>query len=139
VSGFSRTVTLALHGHDAIVAHAREAAPNECCGLLLGRDGEIVEAVRARNIAGDPVTRFLIDPIDHFAAIRTARARALDIVGFYHSHPQSAAEPSSRDVAEFDYPDRLYVVVSLRTEPADVRLFRFVSGNFQPVSFVTVA
>ena len=71
--------------------------------------------------------------------MRTARARALEIVGFYHSHPRSAAEPSSRDVAEFDYPDHLYVIVSLRAEPADVRLFRFVSGNFQPVSFVTVA
>jgi proteasome lid subunit RPN8/RPN11 len=132
-------VTFALRGRDAMVAHAREVAPDECCGLLLGRDGEIVEAVRARNIAGDPATRFLIDPIDHFAAIRTARARALDIVGFYHSHPHSAAEPSSRDVAEFDYPDSLYVIVSLRTEPADVHLFRFASGNFQPVSFVTVA
>ena len=136
MSGFSRTVIFARRGHDAIVAHGREAAPDECCGLLLGRGGEIVEAVPARNIAGDPATGFLIDPIDHFAAIRTARARALDIVGFYHSHPHSAAEPSSRDVAEFDYPDSLYVIVSLRTEPADVRLFRFVSGNFQPVSFV---
>jgi len=122
-----------------MVRHARGCAPTECCGLLLGRDGEIVEAVRARNIAGDPLTRFLIDPIDHFTAVRTARARALDIVGFYHSHPLSAAEPSPRDVAEFDYPDHLYVIVSLLTEPADVRLFRFVSRNFQPVSFVTVA
>jgi proteasome lid subunit RPN8/RPN11 len=122
-----------------MVRHARSCAPDECCGLLLGRDDQIVEAVRARNIAGEPATRFLIDPIDHFAAIRIARARGLDIVGFYHSHPQSAAEPSARDEAEFDYPDRLYVIVSLRTGQADVRLFRFVSGNFQPVPFVTVA
>jgi desampylase len=132
-------MTFALCAHDAVVAHARDAAPDECCGLLLGRDGEIVEAVRARNIAADPLTRFLIDPVDHFAAIRAARARALDVVGFYHSHPRSAPEPSSRDVAEFAYPDHLYVIVSLRTEPAELRLFRFASGNFQPVSFVTVA
>jgi len=42
-------------------------------------------------------------------------------------------------VAEFDYPDYLYVIVGLRTEPPDIRLFRFVSGNFQPMSLVTVA
>jgi desampylase len=124
---------------DAIVAHARETAPAECCGLFLGREEEIVEAVRAGNIAADPASRFLIDPIDHFAAIRTARVRSLDIVGFYHSHPRSAAEPSARDLAEFDYPDHLYAIVSLRTEPGEIRLFRFASGNFQPVSFVTVA
>jgi len=122
-----------------MVRHARACAPDEGCGLLLGRDGEIVEAVRARNVAGDPATRFLIDPGDHFAAIRTARARGLAVVGFYHSHPRSAAEPSPRDVAEFDYPDHLYVIVGLRTEPPDIRLFRFVSGNFQPMSLVTVA
>jgi proteasome lid subunit RPN8/RPN11 len=128
-----------LHGHDAVVAHAREAAPEECCGLLLGRDGEIVEAVPARNIAGDPTARFQIDPVDHFRAIRTARARSLEVVGFYHSHPRSAAEPSARDLAEFDHSGHLYAIVSLRTEPAEVRLFRFASGNFQPVAFVTVA
>jgi proteasome lid subunit RPN8/RPN11 len=122
-----------------MVRHARTCAPDECCGLLLGRDGEIVEAVRARNVAADPARRFLIDPVDHFAAIRTARAQSLDIVGFYHSHPRSAAEPSARDLAEFDCPDHFYAIVSLQTEPADVRLFRFASGNFQPVAFVTVA
>jgi proteasome lid subunit RPN8/RPN11 len=122
-----------------MIRHARTCAPDECCGLLLGRDGEIVEVVRARNIAGDPTARFQIDPVDHFRAIRTARARSLDIVGFYHSHPRSAAEPSARDLAEFDYPGHLYAIVGLRTEPAEVHLFRFVSGNFQPVSFVTVA
>src|ERR1700733_5838758 len=96
------------------VAHAHEAAPNECCGMLLGRGGEIVAAVRARNIAGDPASRFLITPADHFAARRGARGRGLEVVRFCHSHPRSAAEPSARDIAEFSYPDHLYVIVSLR-------------------------
>jgi proteasome lid subunit RPN8/RPN11 len=125
-------------GLRTIIDHARDAAPDECCGLLLGRKDEIVEAIRARNIAADPATRFVIDPTDHFGAIRTARARSLQIVGFYHSHPRSAPAPSLRDLAEFDYPDHLYVIVSVRTTPAEVGLFRFASGTFQPVSFVTV-
>ena len=120
------------------VAHAREAAPRECCGLLLGRGDEIVEAVRARNIAEDPAARFLIDPSDHFAAIRSARDRGVEVVGFYHSHPSSAAEPSPRDLAEFSYPDHLYAIVSLRSEPPEIRLFRFHGGNFHAVALVTV-
>ena len=121
-----------------IVAHARETAPEECCGLLLGRDGDIVEAVPARNIADEPATRFLVDPRDHFDGRRAARARGLEVVGFYHSHPHSPAEPSERDLAEFSYPDHLYMIVSLRSEPAEVALFRFERGNVQRLSFVTV-
>jgi proteasome lid subunit RPN8/RPN11 len=124
---------------DSIVAHARETAPAECCGLLLGRGEEIVEAVRARNVADDRTIRFLIDPADHFAARRAARAGGLDVTGFYHSHPTTPAEPSARDRAEFSYLGHLYVIVSLRAEPAEVRLFRFDAGNFQRVPFVTVA
>jgi len=124
---------------DSVVAHAREVAPNECCGLLLGRRDEIVEAVRARNAADDPSRRFLIDPQDHFAALRTARARALEVTGFYHSHPGTPAEPSARDLAEFTYPDHLYLIVSLCVDPAAIGLFRFDARNFHRVSFVTVA
>ena len=122
-----------------IVAHAREAAPEECCGFLLGRSREVVEAVKARNVADNPATRFLIDPADHFDALRLSRERGLEILGFYHSHPASPPEPSARDVAEFPYPGHLYAIVSLRRELADVGLFRFVDGNFQPLSLVTVA
>ena len=65
---------------DAIVAHAREAAPRECCGLLIGLGAQIESAHRARNV--DPSsTRFLIDPHDHFAAIRAARAGGREVVG----------------------------------------------------------
>ena len=78
-----------------------------------------------------------MDPEDHFKARRAARERGLEVVGFYHSHPASAPEPSPRDLAELSYPGYLYAVVSVRVEPAEVGLFRFDAGNFQRVSFVT--
>jgi len=123
---------------ESIVAHAREAAPEECCGLLLGRDGAIREASRARNIADDPATRFLVDPKDHIDGRRAARERGLEVVGFYHSHPRSPVEPSARDLEEFSYPDRLCAIVSLRAEPAEVALFRLEGGCFQRLSLITV-
>ena len=124
---------------NALVDHARASAPQECCGLLLGRGDEVVEAFRTRNVADERRSRFLIDPADHFAGLRAARARGLEVVGFYHSHPASPPEPSARDIAEFSYPGHLYAIVSLLAEPAALGLFRFDRGHFQRVAFVTVA
>ena len=121
-----------------MVAHAREAAPAECCGLLLGRGDAVVEAVRARNIAG-VATRFEVDPRDHIDARRLARQRGLDVVGFYHSHPHSAAVPSETDLAEAGYDDHLYAIVSLADDAPNVALFHLISRSFLQVTFVTVA
>lgn len=108
---------------EAVVAHARNALPAECCGLLIGRDGSVVDSIRARNLDENP-NRFLIDPKDHFEAHRQARARGLDVVGFYHSHPRTEARPSPRDVAEACDPEYLHLIVSLRAERPEVRAFR---------------
>ncbi len=112
---------------DEILAHARDEAPNECCGLLLGQDERVVAAWRARNLEASP-TRFLIDPADHIAARRAGRARGLDVVGFYHSHPRSPAVPSARDVAEASYPDAIHVIAGWRGHEPEVRAFRVANG-----------
>jgi proteasome lid subunit RPN8/RPN11 len=127
------TVRLATGVLDAIVAHAEETDPAECCGILLGRGGDIVEAIRTRNLDPDP-TRFLIDPKDHFNALRRARASGVEVVGFYHSHPHSDPLPSATDLAEASYPEHLYLIVSLRGARA-ARLYRFQAGEFRTVAF----
>ena len=115
---------------DAVVAHAREAAPAECCGVLIGTAAAIVSAVRTRNLSEHP-SRFLIDPADHVRARREARARGLEVVGFYHSHPHSDAVPSPTDLAEASYANHLYLIVGLAAEAADVRLYRFTGESFE--------
>jgi proteasome lid subunit RPN8/RPN11 len=124
------------------VAHARAEQPAECCGVLIGADGRIDEAVPARNLAGaadgaNPATRYLIDPQDHIAARREARQRGLTVVGFYHSHPSSRAWPSPTDIAEANYAEALYLIVSLAQDPADVRGFRIEEGRVVEVSLET--
>ena len=119
---------------DVIVAHARETAPAECCGLLLGRGDEIVEAVRTRNIADQPA-RFLIDPKDHIDARRTARARQLDIIGFYHSHPHSHAHPSTTDLAEATYRECVHLIVGIVEGVPEVRIFSYAEGRATELSF----
>ncbi len=85
-----------------ILAEARAAAPGECCGLVLGRRGARTAAATvlhpARNMETAP-DRFTLDPADHFAAQRAARAGGLGVIGCYHSHPDGMAQPSAADLA----------------------------------------
>jgi len=103
-------------------AHAREVAPRECCGVLIGVTDRIMESVRARNLDEHP-NRFQLDPRDHIAALRSARARHLDVVGFYHSHPHSPAYPSETDIAECGYAAALHLIVGRGVGGDEARLF----------------
>jgi [CysO sulfur-carrier protein]-S-L-cysteine hydrolase len=99
---------------DEIIAHARQDAPNECCGLLIGRRDVVHRSFRARNLEPTP-TRYLIDPKDHFAALRDARAERLQVIGAYHSHPNTDPVPSPSDIAEsFSGSRFVYLIVSLK-------------------------
>ena len=106
------TITIAAAVVRDMLEHARREAPRECCGLLIGTTESVARSVRARNLENGS-TRYLVDPADHFAAIRSARADGLDVVGAYHSHPSSAPVPSTTDIAEASSgADFLYVIVS---------------------------
>lgn len=94
---------LSAQSHLQLVAWARAAAPDEACGLLVGRRrGERVEVehVRlARNIARDARRAFEVHPEDHLAFSREAERHGLDVVGAWHSHPRGPATPSPADLA----------------------------------------
>jgi proteasome lid subunit RPN8/RPN11 len=122
---------------DVIAAHACEAEPQECCGLLLGSAGVIEHAYRARNVR-QSTTRYLVAPEDHFAALRFARSLGIDVVGAYHSHPRGPETPSKTDKAEA-HDAFLYVIVSgIERQPARFTAWTFASGNFLRVALVPV-
>lgn len=113
---------------DAIVAHAREEAPLECCGLLIG-SGELVEASYPVENLRRSETAFEVDPAGHFAAIRLARRQGRAVVGTYHSHPGSPARPSETDIRDANDPDLLHVIVSLKDADPEVRAYRIREGR----------
>jgi proteasome lid subunit RPN8/RPN11 len=120
-----------------ILQHSREARPAECCGILIGRDATISQSRRAANRADDPLRRFLIDPKAHVDAIRAARAEGLQVVGFYHSHPHSAAEPSAADIAEATYAEGLYLIVGFPPAgDAELRGYEWTGEAFAPVGLI---
>jgi proteasome lid subunit RPN8/RPN11 len=110
-----------------ILAHAGEDAPREACGLLVGRADAAHRAVRARNLARHD-GRYEVAAEDHFAAVRAARADGLEVIGAYHSHPDSPAEPSERDRDEA-FAGFVFVIASRVPRP-HVRVWELVDGNF---------
>jgi [CysO sulfur-carrier protein]-S-L-cysteine hydrolase len=120
---------------DQIVAHAREDAPDECCGLLVGTADRIDEAVRTASLERSP-NRYQVDPAAHFALIRRLRGTDRAIVGAYHSHPRSAAAPSPSDIGEAYDPELVYVIVSLANVEPEVRAWRIAEGIASEVRIV---
>jgi proteasome lid subunit RPN8/RPN11 len=103
---------------EAVRAHGEEAYPYECCGFLLGRgeDGgkRVVRVLRADNERSDSAeNRYLISPEAYLRAERKAAQAGLDIVGFYHSHPEAEARPSEFDRAHA-LPGCSYLIVSVK-------------------------
>jgi len=121
-----RRLSLSRAQFDQIVAHAREADPHECCGLIGGvRDGLAHTIYRARNIATDPLVSYEAAPEDLFAAQRAMRERGQQLLAIYHSHPRANdPEPSSTDVRLAYYPSAVYLIVGLGGNEPCVRAFR---------------
>jgi proteasome lid subunit RPN8/RPN11 len=104
--------------YDAIRRHGEETYPHECCGVLLGRasDGvnDVEDAVRAGNTRTDSAhNRYNIAPQELIRIQRQARERSLDIVGFYHSHPDHPAQWSKTDFAEAHWLGCSYVITAV--------------------------
>ena len=128
-------ITIVRRVLDDVRAHAREAAPRECCGILIGTSECVLENVRAGNLA-DGTTRFEIDPHDHIRAVRLSRARGLDVVGFYHSHPRSRAYPSETDKAESGYAGAMHLIAGTHDAGEEARLFRIDSDGVTELRYV---
>jgi proteasome lid subunit RPN8/RPN11 len=111
--------------YEALRAHGEETYPNECCGVLLGKNiaGEgdsaaavnhVRQIVRAGNTRTDSAhNRYNIAPQELVKIQRQARGQGLDIVGFYHSHPDHPAQWSTTDFAEAHWLGCSYVITSI--------------------------
>jgi len=114
-----RPVRLNAAVYAAIRAHGEETYPNECCGVLLGRISEregwqIEAAVRAGNARADAArNRYEIAPAELVKIAREARGLRLEIAGFYHSHPDHAAQWSLTDLAEAHWLGCCYIITSV--------------------------
>lgn len=109
---------------DEMVAHARDDLPNECCGMIGGREGEASSVIPVENSAASPL-RYEMDPQEQYNALKAIEDDGGELLGIYHSHTKSAAYPSQTDVNQaVAWPEQIYVIVSLADEDApDVKAY----------------
>ncbi len=116
---------------EEMTEHAREDAPNECCGIIAGQDGRAVKLFRARNAEASPY-RYSVDPQDLFRIHRECEENGWEFLAIYHSHTASEAYPSGTDIRLAFWPESFYVLVSLtRPDEPAVRAFRILDGEVQ--------
>ena len=108
---------IAPNDYAAIRRHAEETYPHECCGILIGtKEGDtrgVLSTVRCANVTDSPHSRYDIDPRELIRAQREAHERGLDIVGFYHSHPDHPAHWSPTDLEQAHWIGCSYVITSV--------------------------
>lgn len=119
---------------DEIVAHSRDDLPNECCGLIGGRDGELTSVHRARNAAATWL-RYELHPTDQLRIMNRIEEDGEELRGIYHSHTKSEAYPSQTDInLAAAWPDPLYLICSLEdAESPSVRAFAIRDGAVEEV------
>lgn len=130
---------------DAMTEHALEETPNECCGLLAGKDGEVHKHYRITNADKSPY-RYSMDSKELLMAYNEIDDNGWEIQVIYHSHTHSKAYPSDTDVRLATWSDSLYLLLSLaepdekgqlaRKDPPELRIFKITDGNVAEESVV---
>lgn len=105
-------LTIPKHFVDDIISHARAEKPLECCGILAGKDGTVTDMYKMNNTENDP-DKYLMDAKEQFTVVKDMRAKGIDMLAIYHSHPHSPARPSGIDTKLAFYPDAIYIIISL--------------------------
>ena len=110
---------------DAMIAHARETAPAECCGLIGGISESAASSLyRLRNVTSNPELGYEAAPEDLFAAQREMRERGEGLLAIYHSHPRSSnPSPSETDVKQAYYPSAKYLIIGLAGPAPVIKAF----------------
>ena len=120
---------------DELVAHAKEDAPNECCGMIASRDGRAVKVYRAENAAASPL-RYEIDGAEQYKIQMAIDDAGLDLGAIYHSHTRSEPYPSQTDINLAFYPEAIYLIVGLASVEPEVRAYTIREGKVAETELV---
>ena len=103
--------------YDKMLQHCKDGLPNESCGLLAGTvDGEVKTVTKIYLLTNIDASNehFSMDPKEQFAALKDARANGVEIIGNFHSHPESPSRPSEEDKRLAYDPSIEYLILSLQ-------------------------
>lgn len=114
---------------ELMVKHAIESFPNECCGLIAGKDDIVYDAVKMKNEQNSPI-KYSMNSRETKDALDELDSRDLDLLGVYHSHPTSRAYPSDTDIRESSILEVNCMIISLldKDDP-EVKNFKIIEGE----------
>ncbi len=118
--------------------HQAQISPNqEICGLVGGHNDTATSVYPIDNISECPATRFELDPKQQIAAINAMREKGEQLLAIYHSHPTASAEPSQHDIQRANYPDAIYLIISLNTKGVlEMRGFHIKSQQIKEIDLI---
>ncbi len=102
-----------------LIEHCKNELPNEACAILAGKDNHITQTYLMENTQKQP-DNFLMKPEEQFKVVKDIREKGLEMLGIFHSHPDSSARPSLRDVSMAFYPEVVYFILSLENKEEPV-------------------
>ena len=112
-----------------MVSHARQEMPNECCGVLLGKNGRVIKLFRTTNSEHSPI-RYSIEPNELIKIYQEMDDHGWELLGIYHSHLNHEAYPSPFDIKYAYFPQSLYIIISLNDSAQPiVRAFYISKGE----------
>ncbi len=121
-----------------VLEYCSSVFPHEACGILAGIEGRVARVYPVKNIDPSPVSYFM-DPSEQLQIQKRMRERKEEMVAIFHSHPQSPAYPSAKDVHLAFYEDAFYMIVGLSEDIiGETRAFTIVGGNVQEITISIV-
>lgn len=130
-------LTIEKKDYERIIEQARESKPNEICGILAGKNYKVLKIYQMNNTSDNPRFCYFIDPKEQLMVFKNMRKENMELVGIYHSHPETEAYPSKRDIELAFYPEAIYVIISLQNEDnPSVRGFRIVNGRIKEIKII---
>jgi proteasome lid subunit RPN8/RPN11 len=114
--------------YTAMVNHCLHDRPYEACGLLSGKNGQADTVWKMDNVLRS-TTAFEMDPIQLDQTFQKIEGTGAELLGIYHSHPTASADPSAADIANANYPEAVYVIVSLVKGPPVVGCYRILNKS----------
>ncbi len=125
--------------YDELIRQCLKDPAKEVCGILAGKGRAIKKIFPLANISDSPKLCYHIDPKEQLGVFKELRGQELELTAIYHSHVDSQAYPSAKDIELAFYPESSYIIVSLSDPKAPLaRSFRIVEGKIEEEELVCI-
>jgi len=117
-----------------MVTHCTACYPNEACGILAGTGSRVTKVYPMSNSEPSPVSYFM-EPKEQFRVMKELRQKGLSMLAIFHSHPQSPAFPSAKDVSLAFYDDAVYLIIGLTNlESPEIKAYTIIEEHVRESS-----